>query len=410
MATKDWIVWFKTNFGAEIVAATAGTPFDLDMLTAIAVQETGSIWGRLINKGLTTERILELCVGDVLNAPRRSVKAFPNDRAQLVAWPGGDAMYAIARAALADMAEHITEYKPYVANPERFCHGYGLFQYDIQFFKTDPDYFLERRYIHFDQTLGKAISELTAQLASLGPKLGWKSDRKLSDADKAAVAIAYNTGGYNPNKGLQQGYYDKTSKKYYGEYFADYMALAKTVPLPSGPAPAPTPTPAPGPAPAPSPSPAPGGESMTVEVTSDPLNVRRTPAKAPGNVFAQLPNKHPVQAFETKDGFRHIKTVLNGDAIDGWAAAQFLKAVALPAPPPPPPSAPLGEPLVVEVGSDPLNVRRKPEKVAGNVFASLAKGHPVLAFEAQNGFRHIKTKLNGDTIDGWASAQFLRKP
>ena len=77
MALKDNIAWFKANFGPQIVVATAGTPFDVDMLTAIAVQETGSIWGRLIGKGLSTERILELCVGDVLNAPKRSGASQP---------------------------------------------------------------------------------------------------------------------------------------------------------------------------------------------------------------------------------------------------------------------------------------------------------------------------------------------
>jgi len=397
MALKDNIAWFKANFGAQLVAATTGTPFDVDMLTAIAVQETGSIWGRLYPKGLSIDRILELCVGDVLNAPKRSVKAFPNDRAQLVAWPRGDEMHTIGRAALADMAQYITEYQPYVANPERFCHGYGLFQHDIQFFKVEPDYFLERRYVHFDETLGKAISELTTKLASLGPKLGWAPNRKLSDADKAALAIAYNTGGYTPSRGLKQGYKDK-SGKYYGEYFAEYMALAKTVPLAVAPKPRP--------APAPTPSvPAPGGEAMVVNVTSSPLNVRRAPEKVAGNVFKQLSDGQAVRAFGFKNGFRHINATVHGEAVDGWVSADFLRAVAPPAPSP----APVGEAMTVEVAKDSLNVRSAPEAEPGNVVAKLPKGQKVTAFEARNGFRRIKAVLAGEAIDGWASAQFLKK-
>ena len=188
MGTKDYMVWFKANFGAKIVAATASTPFDLDMLTAIAFQETGSIWGPQIAKGFSVERILELCTGDTIDAPNRS--AFPTSKAALIAKPRGQEMFDIARAALVDMAQHVGGYTKMVQNPDKFCHGYGLFQYDLQFFETNPDYFLERRYIHFDQTLAMCISELTAQLADLGPKLGWAPNRKLNDADKAAVAIA----------------------------------------------------------------------------------------------------------------------------------------------------------------------------------------------------------------------------
>lgn len=386
MSTKDSIAWFKENFGAEINAAVAGTPFDLDMLTAIALQETGFIWGTLRKKGLSRERILELCVGDTLDG--RS--AFPKDKAELIAFPQGQAMFDVAKAALVDMAANIPGYSGAAANPRKFCHGFGIFQYDIQFFKTDPAYFLDRKYRFFDQTLGKAIAELKSKLATVGNKMGWGVKTSLTDMEKAMVAIAYNRGSYNPAKGLKQGH-KNSDGKFYGELFFDYLTLAKTVPMPVAAAPTPAPAPAPAPTPAP---PATPGEAMLVSVT-DQLNVRSTPEKLPNNVVGKLPDKLEVTAFETKNGFRRIQTMLVGKAVGGWVSVDFLK--------------PAGEAMTINVAKDPLNIRRTPEQAPGNVFAKLPKGHPVLAFEAENGFRRIKTTLDGDAIDGWASAQFLKK-
>ena len=45
MANAADILWFKTQYSAAITQAVQGTPFDVDMLTAVACQETGSLWG-----------------------------------------------------------------------------------------------------------------------------------------------------------------------------------------------------------------------------------------------------------------------------------------------------------------------------------------------------------------------------
>ena len=39
--------WFKENFHAEVEQAIEGTPFTLDLLVALACQETGHIWSVL---------------------------------------------------------------------------------------------------------------------------------------------------------------------------------------------------------------------------------------------------------------------------------------------------------------------------------------------------------------------------
>jgi Bacterial SH3 domain len=132
-------------------------------------------------------------------------------------------MFDIARKALMDMAVFIPGYGDAVANPKKFCHGYGVFQRDLQFFKDDPDYFLERRYETFSNTLTLCLGELQRGLK----KLGLQSRTSLTDDEFATVAIAYNPGGYNPAKGLKQGFFD--GEKCYGERIFDYLKLSRTV-------------------------------------------------------------------------------------------------------------------------------------------------------------------------------------
>jgi hypothetical protein len=225
MPNRADILWFKQQFHAPIEAAVAGTPFDLDMLTAIACQESGEIWPILRKKPLTVPQIVALCVGDTLDADKGR-KAFPKNKAALIAKPNGQEMFDIAHAALVSMAEQIPAYRPAARNPNKFCHGYGVFQYDLQFFLTDPDYFLQKKYEQFDGTLGKALSELKEALQ----KTPFKNKTSLTDMEMAGVAIAYNAGSFNPSKGLKQGHFD--GQKFYGEAFFDFLQLSRTVALP----------------------------------------------------------------------------------------------------------------------------------------------------------------------------------
>ena len=75
------MLWFKHTFGAQTAQAVQGTPFSVDLLTAIAVQETFYIWGSLIGV-IPDAQILEVCVGDTLDKPNRG--AFPVDQADLL--------------------------------------------------------------------------------------------------------------------------------------------------------------------------------------------------------------------------------------------------------------------------------------------------------------------------------------
>jgi hypothetical protein len=221
MPTVNAIRWFKEQFQDSINAAVEGTPFTLDLLTGIACQETGYIWNTL-RKKMSTADVLRLCVGDTLDFDKGR-KAFPRTRADLVAKPNGQEMFDIAHEALVEMAQHIPGYKAVASKPHKFCHGFGIFQYDLQFFLADPDYFLQKRYAGFKASLGKAIGELESALE----RIGWEDKTVLTPYEMACVGIAYNTGGFKPAKGLKQGHFD--GSKYYGEAVMDFIQLSQTV-------------------------------------------------------------------------------------------------------------------------------------------------------------------------------------
>src|SRR6202023_2643865 len=121
------VTWLKKNFGSKIDAAVKDTPFSQNMIVAIAMQETSYIWRRLIDKKDVNEA-LALCVGDSIDAPRR--KAFPVSRKALEGVPKGKEMFKVAREALEAIAKIDKSYAKVVKNPNKFCHGFGLFQYD----------------------------------------------------------------------------------------------------------------------------------------------------------------------------------------------------------------------------------------------------------------------------------------
>ena len=306
--------WFKQQFHEKINAALEGTPYSLDFMTALACQETGEIWPILRKKDLSVDRILELCVGDTLDSSGGR-HAFPRNKAELVAVPNGERMFEIARQALEDMAQFITSYKGAASNPNKFCHGFGIFQYDLQFFKNeDPDYFLAKRYADFDACLQKAIGELRHATK----RIGFQSKPTLTDLEMAFVAIAYNTGGFNPSKGLDQGF-KPAGGKHYGRQIFDFIEQSKTVPVDDA-------------APAP-PSPV-ESSGVRYEVTStDPLRLRSGPVKDPdnpnSNVIARLPNGRIVSAITNVpvNGFLEVETDLEGTHLRGFASTQFLKRV-----------------------------------------------------------------------------------
>ncbi len=187
---------------------------------AIALQETGYLW-RNIYKRETVARTLELCVGDTLSGSDGRT-AFPKDKSALLAKPKGDEMFHTAREALEAIAEYNNDFKRASRNPERFCHGFGIFQYDLQFFLENPDFFLDKKWYDFDECLALCIDELKSKLI----RTYGRDKTSLTDKEMVYVAIAYNRGSVDLSRDFKQGYFDGV--KYYGEYIWDYLQLAKS--------------------------------------------------------------------------------------------------------------------------------------------------------------------------------------
>ena len=321
MPTRDDFAWFKRTFHRQIQPSISATPFTLELLAAIAAQETGHIWGPL-RDSLAVDDLLEVCVGDTLDADKGRV-AFPKTKADLIAVPRGDEMFRVAREALVKMAGQVPSFAAIARRPDKFCHGYGIFQYDIQFFKTDPGYFLEKRWCRFDASLEKCVEELQAARR----RIGLAGRTTLSDMERVHVAIAYNAGRFKPEKGLQQGHFD--GRQFYGEKIFDFLRLSQTTAVPGEPEVIPAPPP--GHAPVPPPTPVPlDGDVLEVDVKDAPLRLRSEPRvdrlQPNANVIARLPDGHRVRRLRGSAGdqFLEVETSLNGARLRGFAAAQFL--------------------------------------------------------------------------------------
>jgi len=228
MAVIDDIAWFKNTFADKIVPLLRGTPIPFDLVCAIAYQETGELWSRTRHH-LPVREVLRLAVGDTLDAPNRS--AFPRDRAHLLSAGGGAEMFAIAHGLLGEMAmaTGIEAYQRVARNPHKFVHGYGIFQIDLQWFRSDPDFFLQQRWQDIDVVTAKMLAELLRGVGSLG----YEGRTDLSATEAAFLAIVYNTGfrNFRKNRGLRQGHFN--GSHYYGECIDRYIKLARTVPTPT---------------------------------------------------------------------------------------------------------------------------------------------------------------------------------
>lgn len=313
MPDKCDMRWFKQTFHDKIEPAIQGTPFTLDFMTALACQETGEVWPILRKKGLSLDRILQLCVGDTLDAPDRD--AFPHKKANLISVTNGQAMFDIARKALMDMSEFVLSYRHVALNhPDKFCHGYGIFQYDLQFFvgdEADPDYFLQKRYENFDNSLGKALGELHAARK----QLELQNKPTLTDLELCHVAICYNTGDFIASLGLKQGH-QSDDGKFYGEEIFAFLQTAHTVPLNDPVTTLPFTVDANGP---------------RFKVKSTKLNLRGEPCVDSGpasNVKAELHNGQEVRALTNQaigpNQFLEVETTVGGQQLRGFASFQLL--------------------------------------------------------------------------------------
>lgn len=155
------VKWLKDNFGHQIRNAVIGTPFTEDTICGIACQETAYRWVEWIDK-YDPAVILRNCVFDATgDVPGTEGKrsAFPvnlNDFEKVYGKEVADRL----------IAESNSMRKLLGWSPRTFLYkGYGIFQYDLQYIQSDPNFFLDKQWYSFDKCLEKCMMELKKKYA-----------------------------------------------------------------------------------------------------------------------------------------------------------------------------------------------------------------------------------------------------
>lgn len=152
--------WMKNNFADKIVAATNNTPFDEELIYAIACQETAQRWVIWIND-FDADTILERSVFDASgDFPDTSRSAFPKNKNELLAQYGNNITQMLIEEAN-KMRAMPQPGKPGGYGPAGYLYkGYGIFQYDLQHIKTDEQFFTNKLWYSIDECVSRVMKEL----------------------------------------------------------------------------------------------------------------------------------------------------------------------------------------------------------------------------------------------------------
>ena len=137
------------------------------------------------------------------------------------------------------------------------------------------------------------------------------------------MAIAYNKGSFDPQRGLKQGHFD--GKRFYGEHIFDFLAPGPERPA-GGRAGAVAGAAAAGAAAATADAARRRRRRLRGRCADSPLRLRSAPVKNDTNIIARLPDGQRVQSVAAKavKGFLEVETSLNGAHLRGFAAREFL--------------------------------------------------------------------------------------
>lgn len=154
--------WIVSNFGPELSDAVRSTPFTAPLLCAIACREAGAYWLPL-TAHMSAAQILGLCVYDASgDFPGTSRSAFPANRAQFqLAYGETFTKMLVDEANKARAARGLS--------PAQYLYkGYGLFQYDLQFVRSDQVFFQSKLWYNFTECVSRAVAELKKTYAATG--------------------------------------------------------------------------------------------------------------------------------------------------------------------------------------------------------------------------------------------------
>ncbi|RFM30016.1 hypothetical protein [Deminuibacter soli] len=173
--------WLKNNFEEVIKAGIAGTPWTVDLVCAIACQETAYKWLLWIDK-YPADVVLQRCVFDASgDLPGTGRSAFPKNRADFEDKYGKDLAAMLVNEGNKQRAMPQVD-APGGYKPAGFLYkGYGIFQNDLQNIVTDRAFFQEKKWYNMTDCLAHLVQELNGKA------------RKQSTLEK--IVQAYNGSG-----------------------------------------------------------------------------------------------------------------------------------------------------------------------------------------------------------------------
>ncbi len=183
------VVWLKRNFGQEIEEAVKGTAYSVDTICGIACQETAYFWANMLER-LTPQKICARCVLDACgDAPGTVRKAFPCNTSAFRKEYGDQ-----RTKMLIEEANKTRSLRGY-SRKDWIYKGYGIFQYDLQFVKTDPDFFFEKQWYNFSACLNRVMCELHTTWKRHGNL--FEAIRAYNGSGSAAAVYAQNVVAYS---------------------------------------------------------------------------------------------------------------------------------------------------------------------------------------------------------------------
>jgi hypothetical protein len=176
--------WMKDNFGSAIQGAVAGTPFSLDIVCAIACQETAFVWIHFLDN-LSNDEILARCVFDASgDFPDTHRSAFPRNTAAFRQKYDDDFTQM-----LIDEANKTRALRGF--GPKDWVYkGYGIYQYDLQHVTSNEAFFRQKQWYRHDQCLAMLMRELREKYAAKHDL--WKAIKAYNGSGASATDYANN--------------------------------------------------------------------------------------------------------------------------------------------------------------------------------------------------------------------------
>lgn len=182
--------WISKNFADKIAKAVAGSPFNINHVISIALQESAQDWLPWIDH-YSTSQILSCIISDPTGDQPGTVRNV---------WPQNLTVFKTKYPDLVEML--VSEGNKFRSMPKpNYPNGWqprtwlykawGIFQYDIQAIKWDVEFFRNKEWYSFDSCLKRLMAELNSKLV-IAKGDPWLAIERYNGAGQAAKEYRQN--------------------------------------------------------------------------------------------------------------------------------------------------------------------------------------------------------------------------